>query len=248
MNRRTLIASTPLALAPRLSYRLSSDTEKDTTTDPPLLEDILVDDSDAPNGWILDTPASPPVKRGRNDGAPVVNGGRSQRHPRTDHTVASVHAERRFTTNSEVPTELEHLDVSLEVASIGEHADYDDRSGAVRALHEVMFAMKTNEWESLSTGWVDAEREPAADRLHQRSVASIRKPLCAVPSDIELSTDRPVIEMAIAVMPLAWGVAVVTGTIADPNKTGQTRRLVTQFADRTVTVARSYPTPAEAQR
>lgn len=72
--------------------------------------------------------------------------------------------------------------------------------------------------------------------------------MCAVPSDIELSTDRPVIEMAIAVMPLAWGVAVVTGTIADPNKTGQTRRLVTQFADRTVTVARSYPTPAEAQR
>ena len=134
------------------------------------------------------------------------------------------------------------------MASIGEEAPHDDRGEAIKALHEVTFASETENWATMGTGWVDAAVSPATDLFRWRSVASIRKPLCAVPDGLELSTDKPHIEMAVTVVALPWGTAVVTGTFADPAEPGLTRRYVRRLASRAGAIASASPVPMEARQ
>jgi len=243
VNRRTLIATVPLALVPRLPSRSRSHTD-----DPPSLTDLLVDGDTTPEGWVPGTPSSPTVGQQHDGPPPTVHGGRSRRDPRTDEYVSLWYAERRFRTDSETLAEGEHVDVSLEVADPDKHTDDGSLPEAVRTVHELVFAAETENWELAATGWVDVDADLADDLLRQRSVASIRKPLCGIPEALELSTDKPMIEMSVAIVPLQWGVVVATGTIADPDENGDTRRLVTDIADRAAAVARSSPRPEEARR
>jgi len=249
MNRRTFLATTPLALAPRLPNRTLSDTDIDDSDDDPLrLEDILVAADELPAEWTLGSFESGFPAQRETDDQSTIRGYRTQRHPQTDDRVASTYAKRRFVTDSDLPPEFEHLDVVLGVAETDENAPHDSREAAIRALHEVTFANETENWEALSTAWVDADVSPATNRLRGRSVASIRKPLCAVPDSLELSTDKPLIEMAVTVVPLPWGVLGVTGTFADPDEVGLTRRDVTRLASGAAAIASATPAPMEARR
>jgi len=247
MNRRTLLATTPLALVPRLPGRTPSDTEA-AASDSPSLAEFLPGADILPTGWTLGSPDSPLVGRRDDDPPSTVQGVKSRRHPQTDASLSPAYAERRFVTDSDLPPEFESLDVALEVARVGEHATHDSRSQAVRALHEVTVADETENWEMLSTGWINIDIDRADDWLRQRSVAAIRKPQCAVPDDIDLSTDRPIIEMAVAVTPLPWGTVVVTGTLVDPDDAGRARRLATRVASRTAEAVRDRPLPLEARQ
>ena len=250
MNRRTFLATTPLALAPRLPDLSVSDpdTKDDRDFDPPVLEDLLVVADELPADWTLGALMSGFPAQRDGDSESTRRGLRSRVHPRTDESVASTYAERRFVRDSDLSPKFEHLDVALEVASIGEEAPHDDRGEAIKALHEVTFASETENWATMGTGWVDAAVSPATDLFRGRSVASIRKPLCAVPDGLELSTDKPLIEMAVAVVPLPWGTAVVTGTFTDPAEPGLTRRYVRRLASRAGAIASASPVPMEARQ
>jgi hypothetical protein len=250
MNRRTFLATTPLALAPRLPDLSVSDpdTKDDRDFDPPVLEDLLVAADELPADWTLGALMSGFPAQRDGDSESTRRGLRSRVHPRTDESVASTYAERRFITDSDLPPEFEHLDVALEVAGSGEDAPHDDRGEAIKTLHEVTFASETENWATMSTGWVDAAVSPATDQFHGRSIASIRKPLCAVPDGLELSTDKPLIEMAVTVVPLPWGTAVVTGTFTDPAEPGLTRRYVRRLASRAGAIASASPAPMEARQ
>ena len=249
MNRRTFLATTPLALAPRLPNQTLSETDSDDPDyDPPALEDILVAADELPAEWTLGSVESGYPAQREADDQSTVRGYRTQRHPQTDDRVASTYAKRRFVTDSDLPPEFEHLDVALGVAETNENVPHDSRSEAIRALHEVTFANETENWATLSTGWVDADVSPATDQFRGRSVASIRKPLCAVPDSLELSTDKPLIEMAVTVVSLPWGMAVVTGTFADPSEPGLTRRYVRRLASRSAAIASASPAPMEARQ
>lgn len=247
MNRRTLLATTPLALVPRLPGRTPSDTEA-AASDPPSVDEFLPDADILPTGWIPGSPDSPLFGQRDDDPPSTVRGLKSRQHPQTDASLSPTYAERRFVTSSELPPEFEYLDISLEVAKVGEHATHDSRPHAVRALHEMTVADETENWEMLSTGWVDIDIRRAADWLREQSVATVRKPQCAVPDDIDLSTDRPMIEMAVAVTPLPWGTVVVTGTLVDPDDAGRARRLATRVASRTAEAVRDRPLPLEARQ
>lgn len=249
MNRRRFLATTQIALASRLPSQTLSDPDSDNSDfDPPAVEDILVAADELPAEWTLGSVESGSPARREVDNQSTVRGYRTQRHPEIDDRVASTYAKRRFVTDSSFPPELEHLDIALEVAETNEYVPHDSRSEAIRELHEVTFANETDNWEALSTGWVDADVSPATNWLRGRSVASIRKPLCAVPDALELSTDKPLIEMAVTVVPLPWGMVVVTGTFADPDKTGLTGRYVSQLASRVEATASASPAPMEARR
>lgn len=247
MNRRTLLATTPFALVPRLSSRTSSDTEE-PVTDPPSLKDLLPGADKLPAGWIPGSPKSPPVGR-RDEGPPsTVWGVRSRRHPRNDQSLSPRFAERRFVTESELPAEFGHLDVALEVARIDEETAHDSRSQAVEALHEITLAEQTQNWELMTTGWADHGIIPTDDWLRDQSAASLRKPQCAVPNDVELSTDKPMIEMAIAIEPLSWGTVVVTGTLVDPDDTNRPSRLASKIASQVADTIHGQPLPVEARQ
>ena len=249
MNRRTFLATTPLALAPRLPDRTLSDTDSDDSdSNPPALEDILVAADELPAEWTLGSFESGLPAQREADDQSTVRGYRTQRHPQTDDRVASTYAKRRFVTDSDLPSEFEHFDVALGVAKTNENVPHDSRGEAIRALHEVTFANETENWATLSTGWVDADVTPATNRLRGWSVASIRKPLCAVPDTLELSTDKPLLEMAVVVVPLPWGTAVATGTVADPDETGLTRRFATRLASKVAAIASATPAPLEARQ
>ena len=255
MNRRTFLATTPLALVPRVPDQKPPETGSSTDTDngnkrdddPLTLEDILITADVLPADW---TPGSiepgSPAHRDENQES-TATGLISQTHPQTDERITSTYAKRRFIMDSDLPSELEHLDVALKVANTGEHTPHDNRGEAIRALHEVTFASETENWE-LTTEWAEVDLNPATNQPRRRSVAFMRKPLCAVPADLTLSTDKPLIETAVVVAPLPWGVAVVTGTLADPEKMGLTRRLVTRLADRVVGTGRATPSPLEARQ
>jgi hypothetical protein len=247
MNRRTLLATTPLALVPRLPGRSPSDTEA-ADDDPPSVEEFLPGADILPTGWIPGSPDSSLVGRRDDDPPSTVRGVKPRQHPQTDASLSPAYAERRFVTDSDLPSVFEYIDVALEVARVDERATHDSRPRAVRALHEVTVADETENWELLSTGWVDIDIRRAANWLREPSVATVRKPQCAVPDDIDLSTDRPMIEMAVAVTPLPWGTVVVTGTLVDPDDAGRARRLATRVASRTAEAVRDRPLPLEARQ
>jgi len=146
------------------------------------------------------------------------------------------------------PAEFGHLDVALEVARIDEETAHDSRSQAVEALHEVTLAEQTQNWELMTTGWADHGIISTDDWLRDQSAASLRKPQCAVPNDVELSTDKPMIEMAIAIEPLSWGTVVVTGTLVDPDDTNRPSRLASKVASQVVDTIHGQPLPVEARQ
>jgi hypothetical protein len=246
MNRRTLLTTTSLALVPRLPGRTSANTEE-APSDPPSLTDLLPD-ADRIQDWPLKMGDSSSVSWRADTPRATVFGSKSRRHPRNDESLSPRYARRRFITDSALPKELEHLEVALEVASIGQDSPYDNRHRAIRALHDITFEDETEDWDLLTTGWVKVIVSPADDRVRQSSVATIRKPLCAIPDDVELSTDEPMFEMAVAVAPLPWGMAVVKGKLVDPDDANQTRQLVTRVASRTKDAVRGRPLPVEARR
>jgi hypothetical protein len=238
MNRRTLLTTTTLALAPYLPNRTP---DRPTTHDTPewvSLPDYLPGADWLPGDWHPETQPSAPVGATRDDQDSTVLGSRTQTPPTTEARVSSRYAKRRFVTGSNLPDEFENIEVTVEMAETNEHTSHDTVTAAVPSLHEAIFADETDSWESLSTGWVDARVRAATDLTREQSVASIQKPLCACPPEIELSTERPVIELAVVVSPLPWGVATVTATVADPDEVGYGREISRRVAARTTTLTR----------
>jgi len=247
MNRRTLLATTSLALAPRLSSHSTSDTE-DTVDNPPSLRDLLPEVGELPSDWVPGSP-TPPVVGGRDDDtSSTVRGVRSRSHPRKDESVSPRYAERRFVTDSELPPEFGHIDVAVEVARPDDQEGSLSRSQAVEKLHEVTLAQETKNWKLMSTAWAELGIIPTDDWLRDQSTAFMSKPQCAVPAEIDLSTDRPRTALAVAIEPLPWGIVVVTETLLDPTDGDRPGKLVEQLASRVADSVRGQPLPVEARQ
>ncbi|WP_152421008.1 hypothetical protein [Halorubrum coriense] len=216
--------------------------------DPPSIKDFLPGTDELPSGWVLGTPDSPVVGRHNEDPPSTVQGVRSRRHPQTDELLSSRYAEQRYVTSSDLPPEFGHFDIAVETARTDEKTAYDTKPEAVRALHEITLAEENENWEMLSTGWTEVDIEPADNWLQDQSVASIRKPQCAVPYDLDLSTNKPLIEMAVVVEPLSWGIVVVTATLLDSDEDNRLSHLGSQIASQMVKTIREQPVPEEARQ
>ncbi|WP_152420980.1 hypothetical protein [Halorubrum coriense] len=225
---------------------ISSITEE-AANDPPSIKDLLPETDELPNGWVLGTPNST-VGRRTEDPPSTAQGVRSRRHPQTDELLSSQYAEQRYVTSSDLPPEFGHFDITVEMARTDERSPYSTRSEAVRALHKITFGEERENWELLSTGWTEVDIEPADNWLQDRSVASIRKPQCAVPYDLNLSTNKPLIEMAVIIEPLSWGTVMVTATLLDADDDNRPSYLGSQIASQIAKTIREQPVPEEARQ
>lgn len=247
MNRRTVLATTSLALVPRLSSHSTSDTEE-TVDNPPSLRDLLPEVGELPSGWVPGSPTPPVIGRQDDITSSTVRGVRSRSHPRKDESVSPRYAERRFVTDSELPPEFGHIDVAVEVARPDDQEGSLNRSQAVKKLHEVTLAQKTKNWKLMSTAWAELGITPTDDWLRDQSTAAMSKPQCAVPAEIDLSTDKPRIALAVAIEPLSWGIVVVTETLLEQADSDPPDKLVDQLASHVADTVREQPLPVEARQ